>query len=323
MPKKSAVNWLIGLKLVNKLLPVTFNIIAGVILILFLPRPSLAETVIEKVARTGILTVGTRIDVIPYSYVNDQQQLVGYSIDMVNLIKEELEKRLDKQITVQTIVEDKFEDRIPQVVNGEVDLACNTAFTWERDEFVDFSVSYSISGIRLLAKQDSDIEDSPESLVGKKIGIAPYTISESTMKFIQPEATLVPIENIDSGFEALQSGEIDAIAGDTIILAGIVQRDNPDDYKLRPIQPYARYGVACMMPENDSSFRDLVNYSLVKFMQGFVTNEQSSTDIIDRWFGRQEGVVEIPPELIRDFFTNIVISHEQILIENRENEQSK
>lgn len=318
MPKKLAVKWSIGLRAIENLLPLTLNTALGLILILLLPRSSIAETVIEKVSRTGILTVGTRIDIIPYAYVDDRQQLVGYSVDIVNLIKEELERQLQKEITIQTVVEEKFEDRIPQIVKGEVDIACSTAFTWERDKSVDFSVSYGISGVRLLAKRDSTIENSAESLVGKRIGIAPHTISESTMKFIQPEVTLVPIQDVNEGFKALQSGEIDAIAGDTLVLAGVVQRDNPDDYKLRPIQPYARYGIACMMPENDSSFRDLVNYSLVKFMQGFVINEKSSTDIVDRWFGLQEGVVEIPPELIRDFFKNIVISHEQILWENNE-----
>ena len=318
MPPKSAVNWLIGLGVIKNLLPATLTTTLGLILMLLSPRSSLAETVIEKVARTGVLTVGTRIDVIPYAYVNDQQQLVGYSVDMVNLIKEELERQLEREVTLQTVVEEKFADRIPQIVNGKVDLACTTAFTWERDKFVDFSVSYGISGVRLLTKQDSAIDDSPESLVDQRIGIAPNTISESTMKSIQPQTTLVPIEDVDQGFEALQSGEIDAIAGDTVILAGVVQRDNPEDYQLRPIQPYARYGIACMVPENDSSFRDLVNYSLVKFMQGFVNNEDLATEVVYRWFGRQEGVVEIPPELIRDFFKNIVISHEQILLENGE-----
>ena len=321
MPPKLAVKWLIGLGFIKNLLPVTLNTALGLVLILVLPRSSLAETVIEKVSRTGVLTVGTRIDIIPYAYVNDRQKLVGYSVDIVNLIKEELERQLQKKITIQTVVEETFEDRIPQIVKGEVDLACSTAFTWERDKFVDFSVSYGISGVRLLAKRDSTIENSAESLVGKRIGIAPYTISESTMKFIQPEAILVPIQDVDEGFKALQAGEIDAIAGDTLVLAGVVQRDNPDLYKLRPLQPYARYGIACMMPENDSSFRDLVSYSLVKFMQGVLIEEKSSTDIIERWFGRQEGVVEVPPELIRDFFKNIVISHEQILLDNSEEQR--
>ncbi|MGK7953416.1 MAG: extracellular substrate binding-like orphan protein GrrP [Xenococcaceae cyanobacterium] len=315
MPKKLAVNPMIGLKTIKNLLPVTFTTTLSLILTLFLPRSSLAETVIEKVARTGVLTVGTRIDIIPYAYVNDRQQLVGYSVDIINLIKEELGKQLDQEITIQTVVEENFEDRIPQIVNGEVDIACSTAFTWERDKSVDFSVSYGISGIRVLAKRDSEIDDSTESLLGKRIGIAPYTISESTMKFIQPQATLVPIEDVDGGFKALQTGEIDAIAGDTVVLAGIIQRDNPANYKLEPFQPYARYGIACMVPEDDSSFLDLVNYSLVKFMQGYVTEEQSSVELVERWFG-QAGIVELPSELIRSFFQSIILTREQILWEN-------
>lgn len=311
MPKKLAVNPIMRLGLIKNLLALTLTTALGLISSLFFSSPSLAETVIEKVARTGVLTIGTRIDIIPYVYVDDQQQLVGYSVDITNLIKEELEKQLDKEIVIQTIVEEKFEDRIPQIVNGEVDLVCSTAFTWERDQHVDFSVSYGISGVRVLAKRDSEIEESPESLVDKRIGIAPYTIAESTLDFIQPEAIKVPIEDVDQGFKALQSGEIDAIIGDTIALTGIIQRDNPDEYKLRPLEPYARYGIACMIPENDSSFRDLVNYSLVKFMQGYVTEEQSSVDIVERWFG-QSGIVEIKPELIREFFQSIIRTHEQI-----------
>ena len=317
MPQKFPVNSIMGLRTIAKLLPVTFTISLSLISTLFLPSSSLAETVIEKVARTGVLTVGTRIDLIPYAYVNDRQQLVGYSVDIVNLIKQELAKQLDKEIIIQTVVEEKFNDRIPQIVKGEVDIACSTAFTWERDKSVDFSVSYGISGVRLLAKRDSEIEDSTESLVGKRIGIAPHTISESTMKFIQPQATLVPIEDVDGGFKALQAEEIDAIAGDTVVLAGVIQRDNPNEYKLKPLQPYARYGIACMVPEDDSSFLDLVNYSLVKFMQGYVIREQSSVDLVERWFG-QAGIVELPSELIRSFFQSIILTREQILWENDE-----
>lgn len=37
----------------------------GLLLPFLLPSPSWAETVVEKVARTGFLTVGTRFDAIP------------------------------------------------------------------------------------------------------------------------------------------------------------------------------------------------------------------------------------------------------------------
>ena len=42
----------------------------------------IAETVIEKVARTGTLTAGTSKDALPFAFRNDDDELVGYSIDI-------------------------------------------------------------------------------------------------------------------------------------------------------------------------------------------------------------------------------------------------
>ncbi|MGH2416004.1 MAG: transporter substrate-binding domain-containing protein, partial [Microcystaceae cyanobacterium] len=142
--------------------------------ILALPRPSLAETVMEKVERTGTLTAGTRTDIVPYSYVNDKGELVGYSIDVLNLIKEELQTRLGKPIQLELVAVD-VEDRIPKIENRDVDIVCeDVAFTWQREQFVDFSLSYSVDGVKLIAKKGGNL-GSPESLKGKRIGINPNT----------------------------------------------------------------------------------------------------------------------------------------------------
>jgi polar amino acid transport system substrate-binding protein len=275
-----------------------------------LPRSASAETTIEKVARTGILTVGTRLDLVPYSYVNDQKQLVGYSIDVIDLIKEQLEEQLGKEITVQVIAEEDFAERIPRLVSKEIDISCDTVFTWERDRFVDFSVSYGISGIRLAVPKDSPLS-SPESLAGQRIGVTPNTVVEQTIKLVQPQATLVPVQNLEEGFTALQEGKIDALAGDTVILAGEIARRESDALMLTPAEPYARYGIACMVAENNSSFLNAVDYALVKMMQGYVNGEPSSIEMVGRWFG-PEGIVDLPPELIRGFFQSIIITREQI-----------
>jgi polar amino acid transport system substrate-binding protein len=273
--------------------------------------PAWAETVMEKVVRTGVLTVSTRTDTIPYAYVNDQEQLVGYSIDVINLIKKQLEKELGKQITLDIVPEDSFNDRIPKIVNREVDLACDTAFTWERDRVVDFSVSYSISGIRLMVKKDSKLDGTPKSLVGKRIGVAPNNLGAAVMKLVQPQATLVPVKDVEDGFKALDEGKVDALAADTIILAGTALKKDPDKYRLTPEEPYARYGLSCMVPENDSSFLDVVNYSIVKLMQGYLIGDKDSVQMVNRAFG-PEGLVPLPPDLIKDFFQTIIITREQI-----------
>lgn len=283
----------------------------GCILPMFLASASLAETVVEKVARTGFLTVGTRFDAIPYSYVNDKGELVGYSMDVLERIRKRLETRLGRPVTLQMIEANQPGEKINLIRSGDIDIACSTAFTWERAKVVDFSISYSISGIRILAKKGSNLS-TPQSLIGKRIALLPTSAAVDVIKLVQPQATIVTTySTIEEAIEALKTGKIDAIAGDSISLAGTILRDNPKIYEIVPEEALANFGIACMVPENNSTFLDDVNYAIVKMMQDYITNDTATVSQIDRWFGSQ-GMVPIPPELLKGFFAFKVIEHAQI-----------
>ncbi|NCR39506.1 MAG: transporter substrate-binding domain-containing protein [Microcystis aeruginosa W13-11] len=283
----------------------------GCILPMFLASASLAETVVEKVARTGFLTVGTRFDAIPYSYVNDKGELVGYSMDVLERIRKRLETRLGRPVTLQMIEANQPGEKINLIRSGDIDIACSTAFTWERAKVVDFSISYSISGIRILAKKGSNLS-TPQSLIGKRIALIPSSAAVDVIKLVQPQATIVTTHStVEEAIEALKTGKIDAIAGDSISLAGTILRDNPKIYEIVPEEALANFGIACMVPENNSTFLDDVNYAIVKMMQDYITNDTATVSQIDRWFGSQ-GMVPIPPELLKGFFAFKVIEHAQI-----------
>ena len=287
--------------------------LAGIscLLPLLLAGPSLAETVVEKVARTGFLTVGTRFDAIPYSYVNEKGELVGYSMDVLERIRKRLETRLGRPVTLQMIEANQPGEKINLIRSGEIDIACSTAFTWERAKVVDFSISYSISGIRILAKKGSNLS-TPQSLIGKRIALIPTSAAVDVIKLVQPQATIVTTySTVEEAIEALKTGKIDAIAGDSISLAGTILRDNPKIYEIVPEEALANFGIACMVPENNSTFLDDVNYAIVKMMQDYITNDTATVSQIDRWFGSQ-GMVPIPPELLKGFFAFKVIEHAQI-----------
>ena len=117
----------------------------SLLLILAGTKTTLAETVMEKVARTGVLTLGVNSDLVPYSYVNDKGELDGYTMSIVDLVRQRLEKELGKPVKLETVEAKTLEERIPKLLTGEIDIACDTAFTWARDKYVDFSVSYSIT----------------------------------------------------------------------------------------------------------------------------------------------------------------------------------
>ncbi|TRU69892.1 MAG: transporter substrate-binding domain-containing protein [Microcystis viridis Mv_BB_P_19951000_S69] len=283
----------------------------GCILPMFLASASLAETVVEKVARTGFLTVGTRFDAIPYSYVNEKGELVGYSMDVLERIRKRLETRLGRPVTLQMIEANQPGEKINLIRSGDIDIACSTAFTWERAKVVDFSISYSISGIRILAKKGSNLS-TPQSLIGKRIALVPTSAAVDVIKLVQPQATIVTTySTAEEAIEALKTGKIDAIAGDSISLAGTMLRDNPQAYEIVPEEALANFGIACMVPEDNSTFLDDVNYAIVKMMQDYITNDTATVSQIDRWFGSQ-GMVPIPPELLKGFFAFKVIEHAQI-----------
>ena len=274
-------------------------------------KPVMAETVVESVARTGKLVVGTSFDLVPYAYYNQKEELDGYSIDIVKLIQKQLEEELGKNIEVDFVETKSVAQAFPKLLSGEIDIACNTVFTWQRDKYVDFTIRYGVSGIRLLvpAKKASD------PLTNKKIGIPPAAFVKDAMRLAYPQAKLVPMTSFTEAVEALKKGKIDALAGDSVILEGIRQQIESNEYELFPSvseTPYGRYGVACIVPENKSTFLKIANYAIARMMEGYLVGDQKSLDMVNKWFG-PEGVIEIiDPKLIREFYQNTIINHEQI-----------
>ncbi|MCE2906331.1 MAG: amino acid ABC transporter substrate-binding protein [Anabaena sp. CoA2_C59] len=295
-------------KIYKNIAPVIF----GLILSAIMPGVASAETVMEKVARTGVLTAGTSRDALPFAYSDSQGKLTGYSVDMLGLIQQQLEKETGKKIKLKLVAVTPSE-RIPKIINRQVDIVCDaSSFTWERDKKVDFSISYGVTGTQILIKKNSNL-GSPESLINKRVGVLSGTTNEQVIKQIQPQAKLVYLRTRPEGFAALEQGKVDAFASDSILLEGWLQTaKNQDSFAIVPPRPYSREGIACMVPENNSKFLNSVNYSLVKFMQGFVNNNPKYVAIFDHWFGYQ-GVVYLNRDL-RD----LAVETMQLMIEFHE-----
>lgn len=278
-----------------------------------------AETVVEKVARTGVLTAGTRRDAVPFAYVNDEDEWTGYSIDLLVLIKDQLEQELNQEINLE-LVEVSLPDRIPQVRSGELDILCDiSSFSWERDRVVDFTIPYFQTGTRILVQADSSIDGSEDSLAERRIGVVPNTISDQVVAVIQPTAELVQIESKEQVLEGLENGDLDGFAFDGLLLeAARRARDDADQYKVVPPLdqlPYGRQNYACMVPENNSTFLNYANLAIAQFMMGVLIEDDRYTEILNRWFG-EDGEFPVDLELFRRYFQVAIGLHEQINLES-------
>jgi len=188
-----------------------------------LPSVASAESVMQKVKRTGVLTAGTSKDAFPFAYRNKEGQLIGYSVDMLKLIQQQLEKELGKKVQLK-LVPLTPAGRIPNIVNRKVDIVCDaSSFTWERNKKVDFSFSYGATGTKLLVKKGSQLSTA-KTLIGKRIGVLAKTTNEKAIKQAQPQAKLVYLKDRWQGYRALQLGKIDAFADDGILLEAWLDR---------------------------------------------------------------------------------------------------
>jgi polar amino acid transport system substrate-binding protein len=249
--------------------------------------PAQASSVLSDVARTGVLKAGTSKDAFPFAYQNAAGELVGYSVDILNLIRRELEAKTGRPIRLK-LQALSADERIPSLEKGSVAIICDaSSFTWARDEKVDFSVSYGITGTQLLVPSGSNLA-LPESLSGKRIGALAGTTSAIAIAKAQPAAELVFMRDREDGYRALGQGTIDAFADDGILLRAWLQRQGSSTASnFRVTGTYSKEGIACMLPEDNSAFGGIVNLALIRYMHGFLDGRPEPKAIFERWFGTQ------------------------------------
>jgi len=276
------------------------------------PVNARAETVLERAARTGVITMGGRTDLVPYSFVDGKGQLVGLSIDVAERIAAEASTYLNRPVRLAFTAAPDANTLFKQVHTGETDLACGVQFTWEREMFVDYSIPFSLSGIRLLTRSGG-LDGTAASLQGKRIGVLAGSLGDATIKSYAPPAVRVPLTEIDAAVAALQAGRVDALAGDSILLAGAVAKTGAKGLALVPGVGLQRYAVGCIIPENNSTFRNLMNLAIAKLLQGYINGNREATESVNRWLG-PSGILELPPQVIKDYFQMVLLTNEQIRV---------
>lgn len=277
--------------------------------------PMSAGEVLNKIKETGVIKAGYRPDTVPFAFI-DKGKPVGYSLDILELIRKETEKRLKKPIKLE-LVQISPGNRFEQIEDGSIYIECgSTTVTWEREKFVDFSVSYFASGTQMIVNRGSGLAN-VSSLNNVKIAVIPNTTNEQAMKMFAKGAKLIPVKSEEEGLAKVKAKEVEGFAGDGILLQALKKNEpNPSAYEIVPEFPYMIESYACTLPQDESQWREVVNYSIVKFMQGIVTDAPSAIDIYERWFG-VNGAIPYPIETVADYFQGISNGYEWIVIDER------
>jgi ABC-type amino acid transport substrate-binding protein len=247
-----------------------------------------AQTTLEKIEKSGTLTIGTRTGSPPFGYVNKNNEWVGFSIDLVEqAIVPLVSKKVGKQVKLDK-KESTPQTRIPLLTSNTVDLVAETMTdTRARRESVDFSLTFFVTGAQFLARKGNPIKGL-QSIAGKRVAAQQGSTNARIIRERVPNAKLVEFPDQPAAFQALAQKQVEAYTNDGIQLAGLkAKAPKPDEWQIvGEFFSYEPYGMA--MRKNDSDFRHLVNSGLMEAIES-----GKYFELYDKWFG-PKGEVPYP-----------------------------
>ncbi len=247
---------------------------------------------LKKIKETGTITIGNRESSIPFSYLDDKQQPIGYAMDLcakiVDAVKAEL-KMPGLKVAYQPVTS---ANRIPLLQNGTIDLECgSTTNSVDRQKQVSFGPTYFVINVTGAVKKSSGIK-SLADLNGKTVSTTSGTTSVPLLKKYDKTASadIKEIYGKDhaESFLLLAQDRTAAFIMDDILLAGqIANSQNPGDYVILP-ESLRQEPYSMMLRKDDPQFKALVDKAI-----GQVYKSGEINQIYAKWFTQP-----IPPKNI-------------------------
>ena len=116
------------------------------------------DAIVRKLRETKTFTIGHRETSIPHSYIDNNQKVVGYSVELCLKIADAMKQELNLPDLQIKYVPVNIQNRMALVANGTVDIECgSTVNTLGRQKQVDFTLITFIAADRVMAKKDAGI----------------------------------------------------------------------------------------------------------------------------------------------------------------------
>src|SRR5580698_10148601 len=255
-------------------------------LCLWLLAPASAQSLsptLQKIKDAGTITVGHRDSSVPFSYLDNDQKPIGFSLELCDLVVAKIKAKLGQpglKVAYQAV---NSSNRIPLVKNGTVDIECgSTANTIPRQQEVAYSVIFYAPQFKWIALKSSNLKTT-DDLKGKTVAVTQGT---NTAQFVAKlnadkglEMKILQGKDHAESFLLVDTGRASAFMEDDILLAGLkATAPSPDKFAfLSDAFPSDPYGV--MMSKGDPGLKQVVDEALTEAMKSGLYDK-----LYTKWF---------------------------------------
>jgi glutamate/aspartate transport system substrate-binding protein len=219
---------------------------------------------LKKIKDSGTITVGYRESSVPFSYLDDKQQPVGFAMDIcmkiVDAVKKELKlEKLEVKLNPVTSA-----TRIPLLSNGTIDLECgSTTNNAERQKQVSYTNTHFLTATRIVSKKSSNIK-SINDLKGKTIVSTAGTTNIKQMNELNTAKnlgmTILSGKDHAESFLMVETDRAVAFAMDDILLASLAASSkDPAAFEISKDAFSAAEPYGIMIPKDDPAFKKVVD----------------------------------------------------------------
>ena len=269
---------------------------------MLLPDPAPAQDgglspALANIKATHTVRLGYREASPPFSFLDQANRPIGYSLELCQAIVDEIGAEVDDPALKIDYVLVTPETRIPAILNDKIDLECgSTTANAERAKRVAFSPLIFVAGTRLMVPKTAPVSGITD-LKGKTIVVTKGTTNEQAIQTADNKFSLglkiVTADDHEQAYRLLADGKVDAFATDDILLYGLIARHKAQGTMkvvgdLLSYEPYGlmfRKGDPQLAQVVERTFRKLAtNHDLVPlyrqwFMQRLPTGEKLGIDI--------------------------------------------
>jgi glutamate/aspartate transport system substrate-binding protein len=214
-----------------------------------LASPAAAQDVglsptLAAIKKSHTVRLGYREASPPFSFLDQANRPIGYSLELCEAIVEEIGSAVDDANLKIDYVKVTSETRIPAVIDNKIDLECgSTTANAERAKRVAFSPLIYVAGTKLMVPKAAPVKGITD-LKGKTIVVTKGTTNEQAIAAADKKfalgLTIVAAEDHEQSWQMLADGKAQAFATDDILLYGLIARHKAQD-KFKVVGDYLSY----------------------------------------------------------------------------------
>jgi ABC-type amino acid transport substrate-binding protein len=208
----------------------------------------------------------------------------GFTIDLCRIIARDIQVQLGLAEMNIKWVKVNAGERIEAIVSGRAHMECGiTSVTLSRQEHVDFSNLFYVTGASLMVLNSSDIR-TIDDLGNRRVSVVEGTTTERVLEDALAEkgieARIIKVANHAEALDRLVKKNTEAMAADQATLFGIGFKSKGEQRLVITEDMLSFEPYALPLPRNDADFRLAVNRSLSNLYQrGDVGRSW------EKWFG--------------------------------------